>query len=120
MRLALAHAKHTPVPHLQRRGFQGDQEEQHPIGRRRPGTGRVHAQPTGGPRLPLEPPRRHVGLKRGLERRDQLLKFVERQAGHIQARCGAILHVGALAIRHESCRLLREAQYAINRDKLMY
>jgi hypothetical protein len=42
-----------------------------------------------------------VGLKRGLERRDQLLKFVERQAGHIQKLCGAILHVGALEIRHE-------------------
>ena len=95
MRLALAHAKHTPVPHLQRRGFQGDQEEQHPIGRRRPGTGRVHAQPTGGPRLPLEPPRRHVGLKRGLTGREQWLQLVEAQAGQIQALRGVALHIGA-------------------------
>jgi hypothetical protein len=40
---------------------------------------------TGGrPRLPIKAPRRHRRLKRGLEGRHQLLKFVERQTGHIQ------------------------------------
>jgi hypothetical protein len=34
-----------------------------------------------------------VGLKVGLERRHQLLKFVERQARHIQELGGAGLHI---------------------------
>jgi hypothetical protein len=51
-------------------------------------------KPARGPRFPIHPPGRHPGVERGLERRDQLLKLIERQAGHIQKLCGAILHVG--------------------------
>jgi hypothetical protein len=77
------------------------EDEEQASFRRRERTVLIHPKLAGGPRFPIEAPRRHVGLKRGLERRDQLLKFVERQAGHIQKLCGAILHVGALEIRHE-------------------
>jgi hypothetical protein len=44
-------------------------------------------------------------VERGLERRDQLLKLIERQAGHIQKLCGAILHVGEPYTSHKSCLL---------------
>ena len=57
-------------------------------------------------------------LERGLKRRDQVLKFVERQAGQIQKLRRAVLHVGELYMCHEGCLLLWEAQYTTNRDNL--
>jgi hypothetical protein len=58
-----------------------------------------------------------VGLKGGLERRDELLKFVERQARHIQELGGAGLHIGeplfkrtySSAVIHHSMRIPRLA-----------
>src|SRR5258706_14336218 len=44
--------------------------------------GRLHL--ARGPRLPIEAPRGHMRLERGLEWRDQLLEFVQGQAGQIQ------------------------------------
>jgi hypothetical protein len=41
-----------------------------------------------------------VGLKGGLERRNELLKFVERQAGHIQKLGGAGLHIAEPGTGH--------------------
>ena len=48
---------------------------------------------------------RHMRLKGGLKRRDQLLKFVARQAGQIQELRRAFLHVGALYMGHAWCLL---------------
>jgi hypothetical protein len=42
------------------------------------------SEPASHPRFPIHPPRRHPGLKCGLEGQDKLLKLVERQAGEIQ------------------------------------
>jgi hypothetical protein len=80
MRFALAHAEYAPVPHLECRGFEGDQEEQESVFRCQEGAVLVHGKPAGGPRFPIHPPCRHPGVERGLEGRDQLLKLVERQA----------------------------------------
>src|SRR5262249_18324768 len=54
----------------------------------------VHGKPAHGPRLPIHPPRRHPGVERRLERRDQLLKLVERQAREIQELYRAGLQLG--------------------------
>jgi hypothetical protein len=119
MRCALAHAQQAPLHPLQRRGCQGDQDEQQPICRRRQATVLVHAKPTCGSGCPIEPPRRQVGLKRGLTGRAPLLTLVEGQAGHLQERRGADLHVGEPYTGHAWCLLLLETPYTINRDKLM-
>ena len=66
----------------------------------------VHGKPARGPGLPIEAPRRHVRLKRGIKRRDQLLKLVERETGHIQELRRAVLHVRALSMRHTWCLLV--------------
>jgi len=54
----------------------------------------VHREPAGGPRFPIEAPRRQMRLVRGFKRRDQLLKLVEGQTGEIQELGGARLHIG--------------------------
>ena len=82
--------------HLERIGLQVDQNEEQAIFRGRKRTALVHREPAGDPRLPIEAPRGHMRLERGLEWRDQLLEFVQGQAGQIQELRGAILHVGAL------------------------
>ena len=61
----------------------------------------VHAETAGRPGLPIEAPHRHMRLERRLKGRDQLLKFVARQAGQIQELCRAVLHVGELYMCHE-------------------
>jgi hypothetical protein len=100
---ALAHAEQAPLDHLERRGFQGDEDEALTIFRRRERTVLVHGEPAGHPRSAIETPRRQMCLERGHERWDQLLKLVARQArpsrnsggractsvNHIRAICGA-------------------------------
>src|SRR5262245_3846387 len=63
----------------------------------------VDSKPARGPRFPIHPPRRHPGVERGLEGRDQLLKLVERQAGEIQEIQRAGLEVGEPQTSHGSC-----------------
>src|SRR5262249_13166105 len=82
------------------------------------GTVLVHAETAGGPGLPIEAPRRHMGLKRGLEGRHELLKFVEGQTGEIQELRRAGLQIGELDMGHRWGLLSWEAQYIINRDNL--
>ena len=65
----------------------------------------VHAKPAGGAGFPIEAPRGHVGLKRGLKRRDQLLKLVQGQAGEIEELCGAGLQVSEPYTGHGMCLL---------------
>src|SRR5262245_57041296 len=71
----------------------------------------VHAETAGCPRLPIEAPRRHVGMECGLEGWDQLLKLVERQAREVQELHGAGLHIGKPYKGHGWCLLSWEAQH---------
>jgi hypothetical protein len=68
--------------------------------------------------FPIEPPRAHMRLERGLKGQDEELKLVEGQTGQIQELCGAGLHVGEPYTGHMWCLLSWEAQHTINRDKL--
>src|SRR6266851_3749921 len=74
------------------------------------------AETAGRPGLPVEAPRRHMGVERGLKGRDELLKLVEGQAGEIQELRRAGLHSGKSYTGHVWCLLSWEAQYATNRD----
>jgi hypothetical protein len=85
IRFALNHPEQAPLHDLERIRFQGDQDEQEPIFRRRQGAVLVHGKPARGPRLPIHSPRRHTGVERGLEGWAQLLKLIEGYAGAIQA-----------------------------------
>jgi hypothetical protein len=78
---ALAHAKEATLDHLPGVRLRIRENKQPPILRGRQGTMLVHPETAGGLGLPIEAPRRHMRLKRGLKRRNQLLKFVARQAG---------------------------------------
>src|SRR2546428_5463563 len=98
--------------------FQVNQNEKQPIFWRREGAVLVHATPARGPGFPIEAPLPHMRVERRLERRDQLLKLVERQTRQIQKLRGAGLHVGELYTGHTWCLLSWEAQYTINRDEL--
>jgi len=93
IRFALDHPEQAPLDHLKRIGLEVSEQEEQPIFRRRQGAVLVDGKPARGPRLPIHPPRRHPGLERGLEGRDQLLKLVEGHAGEIQELCGAGLQV---------------------------
>jgi hypothetical protein len=55
----------------------------------------------GSPGLPIEAPRRHMRLKRGLEGRHQLLKFVEGHTGEIQELRRAGLQIGERYMGHK-------------------
>jgi hypothetical protein len=107
MGFALDHPEQAPLHHLERRGFEVDQDEQEPIFRCRKGAVVVDGKPASSPRFPIHLPRRHPGVKRGLEGRDQLLKLVERQAGQIQERHRAGLQLGEPYTSHGSCLLSR-------------
>jgi hypothetical protein len=91
--LALAHAEQASLDDLQRVGFQGDQNEEQPVFRRRQGAVFVDGKLAGGARFAIEASRGHMGLERGLEGRKQLLKLVEGQAGEIQELCRTGLHI---------------------------
>jgi hypothetical protein len=97
---ALAHAEQAPLHYLERIGFEVGEDEEQAIFRRRERTVFVHREPAGGPRFPIEAPRREMRAERRLEGRDQLLKLVERQAGEIQELCRAGLHIGELYTGH--------------------
>jgi hypothetical protein len=74
---ALDHPEQAPLDHLEGIGLEVGEEEEQPIFRRRQGAGLVDGKPAGGPGFPIHPPRRHPGLERRLEGRDQRLKLVE-------------------------------------------
>jgi hypothetical protein len=76
--LALAHAEQTPLHHLEGIGLEVREQEKQPIFRRRQRAVLVHAKLASGPGFPIEAPRRHMCLERGLKGWDQLLKLVER------------------------------------------
>src|SRR5437899_6662419 len=109
----LAHAEQAPLDHLERIGFQVGENEEQAIFRRRERTVLVDREPACGPGFPIEAPRRHMRLERRLERGDQLLKLVERQARQIQELRGAGLHIGEPDTGHTWCLLSWEAQYTI-------
>jgi len=54
----------------------------------------VDGKPAGRPGFPIEAPRRHTRVERGLEGRHQLLKLVEGHAGEIQELHRAGLQLG--------------------------
>jgi hypothetical protein len=93
---ALAHAEQAPLDHLEAVGLEIGQEEEQAIFWCRQGAVLVDAKLTGGAGLPIEAPRGHMCLKCRLKGRDELLKFVEGQAGQIQELRRAVLHVGEL------------------------
>jgi hypothetical protein len=104
--------------HLEAVRLQVGEQEKQPSFRCRQGAGLIDGKLAGGSGCPIEAPHGYMCVKRRLKGRDQLLKLVEGQAGHIQELRGAILHVGALEMRHGRCLLSWEAQYIINRDNL--
>jgi len=91
---ALDHAEQAPLDHLECIGFEVDQDEQEPIFWCREGAGFVHGKPARRAGFPIHPPRRHPGLERGLEGRDQLMKLVKRHAREIQKLHRARLQLG--------------------------
>ena len=90
----LHHAEQAPVDHLESISFQVGKDEKQPIFRRRQRAVFVHAKPARGPRLPIHPPCRHLGVERRLEGWDQLLKLVQRHAREIQKLHRARLQLG--------------------------
>src|SRR3954467_10615653 len=104
---ALAHAEQPPLDHLDGVGLQVGEQEEQPIFRRCQRAGPVHGEPTGGPRFPIEAPRRHMVLERGLEGRHQNLKLLQGQTGEIEELRRASLHVSEPYSSHGSCLLSR-------------
>jgi hypothetical protein len=90
---ALAHAEQAPLYHLERIGLEVDQNEEQSIFRGREWTVLVDREPAGGPGFPIEAPCGHVCLERGIEGRDQRLKFLKGQTREIEELCGARLHI---------------------------
>jgi hypothetical protein len=89
--LCSAHPEHASLDRLERVGLQiGEREEQLPA----PPTGNSDKRkPARGPRIAVQTPHRHMGLKRRLEGRKQNLELFEGQAGEIQELRGAEPHV---------------------------
>jgi Tn3 transposase DDE domain len=110
---ALAHAKQAPLDHLEAVCFEVGEQEEQSIFRRRERTVFVDREPAGGPRFPIEAPCREMGVVRGLEGRDQLLKLCKGQARQIQKLRRARLHIGEPDTGHLWCLLSWEAQYTI-------
>jgi hypothetical protein len=101
----LAHTKQPPLHHLERIGFEVDEDKEQPIFRRRQGAVLIDSKLAGGPRFPIETLHGHVRVQRGLEGRDQRLKFLQGQTGPIQELCGAELHIGEPYTSHTWCLL---------------
>jgi hypothetical protein len=93
MGFALPQAEEASLPHLEGGGLQGGEEEEQPVFRCRQETVLIHAKLAGGPGCPIEPPRGHMRLERGLKGWDELLKLVARQAREIQELRGAGLQI---------------------------
>src|SRR5258706_15752889 len=70
---ALAHAKYASLHDLEDRGFEEDEDEEHPIFRGREGPFLVHGEQACVPGFPIDAPRRYIPLERPLEGRDQRL-----------------------------------------------
>src|SRR5712691_2117721 len=102
---ALAHPKHAPVDHLERRGLEVGQDKQQPGFGGRQGAVLRDGKPARGPRLPIQAPHRPPGLKRGREGQDHLLQLVEGHTGAIQALHRAGLQHGAPYTSHGWCLL---------------
>src|SRR4030095_9640229 len=113
IRFALAHTKQAPLHHLERIGFQGDQDEKQPICGCREWTVLVHHESASGPRFSIETPRGHVRPERGLEGWHQRLKFLQGQTREIEKLGGAGLYIGEPYTGHGWCLLSWEAQYTI-------
>jgi hypothetical protein len=116
--LAVVQPEQPPLHDLEGRGFQVGQDQQQPIlgcGQR---TGLLGRVPAGRARLPSEAPPGHMGLKGGLNRRDQAPKRIQGQTSQIQHRERAGLEVGASSIPHGGGLLSLEAQDIINRNNL--
>src|SRR2546422_467718 len=101
----LPHTEEASLDHLEAVRLQIREQEEQPVFRRRQGAVLVHGKPAGGPGLPIEPPRRHMGLKRGLKGWDELLKLVERQTREIQELRGTGLQVSEPYTSHGTCLL---------------
>src|SRR4030095_15861924 len=101
----------APVHHLERRGFEGDQNEAQALFRGRERTGLVDREPAGAPRLPIEAPRGERRVARRLEGRDSLVQLIECQAGQIHELHGASLPIGEPYTGHLWYLLLWEAQH---------
>src|SRR5262249_22189150 len=98
--------------------FEGDEEEEQPLFRRREGAVLGHRQPAGRPWCPSEAPRRQWRVARRREGQEQRWKLREGHAGHIQERRGAARHVGASSTGHPGGLLSWEAPSTINHGKL--
>src|SRR6266849_2420381 len=105
IRFALDHPEQAPLDHLKRRGLEVGENEEQAIFRRREGAVFVDGKPASGPGFPIHPPRRHPGVERGLEGRDQLLKLVKRYTREIQELHRAGLQLGKPYTSHGSCLL---------------
>jgi hypothetical protein len=100
MGFPLPHAEQASLDHLEAVGLQGGQEEEQSIFRGRQGTVFLDGTLARGPGSSIEPPRRHMRLKRRLKRRNQLLGLVQGHPGQIQELCGAGLHISAPYTSH--------------------
>jgi hypothetical protein len=127
MGLTLAHAEQASLDHLERVGLDICQHKQEPILGCRQWAGLVHGTPASRPELPIEVPRRHTGVERGLKGWHQLLKLVKHHAGDIQERHRAGLQRGDPYTSQGACLLalsrdVRGASYrkesGINSNKL--
>ena len=114
MRFALAHAEQPSLDHLQGVGLHRGQNKKEPIFWRRQGTVFVDGKLAHGARFAIKAPCSHMSLECGLERRKQLLKLVEGQAGAIQELCGTGLHIAKSYTGHTWCLLSAETQHTIN------
>jgi hypothetical protein len=116
--LALVHPEQPSLHHLEGIGFQGGPDTQQPLFGRRQRTARVGSLPAGRARLPIEAPLGHLGVKGGLNRRDQASKLIQGQTGQIRHLKRASLEVGESSLPHRCGLLSLEAQEIINRNKL--
>jgi hypothetical protein len=118
MGFALAHAKQSPLHDLERIGLQVDQDTQQPIFGRRQWAVLVGGVPTGGARLSVEPPCRHMVLECGLNGWHQLPKLLQRETGQIEHLGRTGLEISEPSRSHGGGLLSLEAQDIINRDDL--
>src|SRR5712691_5280300 len=105
MGFTLPHAEQTSLHHLEGIGLEVREQEKEPILRRRQGTVFVDGTLAGGAGCPIEAPRGHRRLERGLKGWDELLKLVERQAREIQELRGAGLQISEPYTSHGTCLL---------------
>ena len=87
--LILPTPEHAPLHHLERIGLHVGQKKQPSVFGCRQGAVLVYAKPAHSPRFPIEKPRRHMRVERGLKGRNEKLKLVESDAGAIEELHGA-------------------------------